>query len=111
MKKKIVLWGFAILCPLGLIAQSFTYNYRGVDFKCKVKDGKAIIRGFDKDVAKVMIPSQVTDRRGLTWQVTAVDLFSEAVTYNTNTIAISPGITEIEAYCFLQFDKLEAIYD
>lgn len=110
MKKKIVLWGFAILCPLGLMAQSFTYNYRGVDFKCKVKDGKTVIRGFDTDVAKVMIPSQVTDKKGNTRQVTAVDLFSEAMIYNTNTIVIGPGITEIEAYCFLQFDKLEAIY-
>ena len=110
MKMRIVLWFFAILCPLGLNAQSFTYNYRGVDFKCKVKDGKTIIRGFDKDAAKVVIPSQVTDKKGNKRQVTAVDLFAEVVSYNTNTVVIETGITEVEEFCFFQFNKLAAVY-
>lgn len=110
MNKRIILCLFVILCPLGLIAQSFTYNYRGVDFKCKTKDGKTIIRGFDKDAAKVVIPSQVTDKKGNTRQISAVDLYTETSYYNTNTIVIEVGITEIEEYCFLQFNKLSAIY-
>lgn len=110
MKMRIFLWLFAILCPLGLNAQSFTYNYRGVDFKCKVKDGKTIIRGFDKDAAKVVIPSQVTDKKGNKRQVTAVDLFAEVVSYNTNTVVIETGITEVEEFCFFQFNKLAAVY-
>lgn len=110
MKMKIILWLFAFMCPLGLNAQNFTYNYRGVDFKCKVKDGRTIIRGFDTDAAKVVIPSQVTDKRGNTLQVTAVDLFAEAMSYKTNTVVIETGITEIEEYSFYQFNKLSLIY-
>lgn len=110
MRKRIVLCAFAILCPIGLIAQSFTYNYKGVDFKCKIKDGKTIVRGFDTDVARVVIPSQVTDKHGNTRQVSIVDLFVEAVNYNTNTVVIETGITEIEEYCFCQFKKLATIY-
>lgn len=110
MKRTFVLWAFAVLCPLGLIAQSFTYNYKGVDFKCKKKDGKIVIRGFDTDVAKVIIPSQVTDKRGNTMQVVAVDLFAEFVDYNANVVVVETGITEIKEYCFLGFKELADIY-
>ena len=110
MRKRTVLWLFAILCPLGLVAQSFTFNYRGVDFKCKVKGGKTIIYGFDKEAAKVVIPSQVVDKKGATRQVSTLSLYGETRVYHTNAIAIETGITEIDEYCFYQFNKLAVIY-
>ena len=94
MKKGLFVLLAAMLLPLGLAAQSFVYNYRGVDFKCKVKQGKTIIKGFDCDAAKVVIPAQVKDKRGRTYQVSAVDLFSEIMgKYTTNTIAVVSVIT------------------
>lgn len=99
-----------LLLPVELLAQNFTYNYRGVNFKCKIKDGKTVIRAFDKDAAKVVIPSQVTDKQGVKHPVSAVDLFAEAMVYKTNTLAIEPGITEIEEYCFFCFENLAMVY-
>lgn len=111
MKKGLFVLLAAMLLPLGLAAQSFVYNYRGVDFKCKVKQGKTIIKSFDCDAAKVVIPAQVKDKRGRTYQVSAVDLFSEIMgKYTTNTIAIEPGITEIEENCFFMFKNLKNVY-
>lgn len=110
MKKKVILWVLSILCPLGLMAQSFTYNYRGVNFKCKVKEGSAVIRAFDNDAATVVIPAQVKDKKGKSWQVSAVDLYAEAMSYNTNTVAVETGITEIDEYCFFLFKNLKIIY-
>lgn len=108
---KQCLWGFLfILLPIGLAAQSFTYNYRGINFKCKIKDGKVVIRSFDNDAREVVIPSQVKDNRGLNHPVYKVDLYAEATIYKTNTIAIEPGITEIAENCFFCFEKLSMIY-
>ena len=109
MKIKIALLA-ALLFPLQLAAQSFTYNYRGVDFSCKVKDGKAIVKGFDRDAAKVVIPAQVMDKNGLTYKVSMVDLFREVGYYEANTVAIETGITEINDYCFYLFRDLQEAY-
>lgn len=110
LKNIILLIIAAILLPLGIAAQSFNYNYRGVDFKCKIKDGKTIIRGFDQAAARVVIPSQVTDKKGNTHQVSIVDLYAEATVYQTNTVVIEQGINEIEDYCFLFFLNLSNVY-
>ena len=110
MKKISVLLISAILCPIGLFAQSFTYNYKGVDFNVKIKDGKTIIRGFDRYAAKVVIPAQVVDEKGKEHQVSVVDLYTEAMKYKTNTVVIESGIVEIEDYCFVFFDKLSVVY-
>ena len=99
-----------MLLPLELIAQSFTYNYRGIDFKCKIKKGTTIITGFDTDAAKVIIPSEVKDKHGQSHQVSVLDFFSEAKFYKTNTVAIEQGITEIEEYCFYLFKELANVY-
>lgn len=96
--------------PLGLAAQTFEYNYRGVDFKCKVKQGKTIIYGFNQDVGKVVIPSQVKDKRGKALCVSAISLFTEVSNYKTNTVAIESGITEIDDKCFFNFRKLQNVY-
>lgn len=110
LKNTILLILAAILLPLGIAAQSFTYNYRGVDFKCKIKDGKTIIRGFDQAAARVVIPSQVTDKKGNTHQVSIVDLYAEATIYQTNTVVIEQGINEIEDNCFIFFFNLSNVY-
>ncbi|MGM9929372.1 MAG: caspase family protein [Bacillus sp. (in: firmicutes)] len=110
MNKFRILLIIAILCPLGLFAQSFTYNYKGVNFSVKIKDGKTIIRAFDRDAAKVVIPARVVDEKGKEHQVSVVDLISEARKYKTNTVVIEPGIVEIGKYCFCLFNNLSAIY-
>lgn len=110
MRKIILLLFIAWLCPIGLLAQSFTYNYKGVDFKVKIKENKAVIRSFDRDVAKVVIPAQVTDERGRSYPVFAVDLNMEATIYQTNLVALETGIVQIEDYCFWQFKRLSTIY-
>lgn len=99
-----------MLLPLELAAQSFVYNYHGVNFDCKVKQGKTIVKGFDRNAAKVVIPAQVKDKRGNTYQVSVVDLYTELAEYKTNTVAIETGITEIEDYCFYQFRNLQNVF-
>ena len=99
-----------LLLPLEMVAQSFTYNYKGIDFKCKTKKGVTIITGFDQDAAKVIIPEEVKDKRGNSHQVSILDLFEEVARYKTNTIAIEQGIIEIEEYCFYQFKELANVY-
>lgn len=110
MNKFLSLVCLAILLPLEIAAHSFVYTYRGVDFKCKVKQGKTAIKGFDCNAASVMIPAQVKDEHGRTYQVLVIDLFSETDTYTTNTVAIETGITEIDDFCFSKFRNLSTIY-
>ena len=114
MKKyyKTFAMGIALtLCPLLVMAQSFTYNYRGIDFKCKVKDGKAIIRGFDTKLEKVVIPAKVVNpKNSHEYDVSTLDLYSEAYIYKANMIAIDAGILEIDDRCFQNFTNLSSIY-
>lgn len=106
----IIFMLFAMLGTTGVLAQSFKYTYKGVEFKCKTKDGKTSIIGFTKDAAKVVIPAEVKNKKGQTCHVSKVDLYDEATRYKTNTIAIEPGITEIEKLSFYLFKKLTDIY-
>lgn len=96
---------------MNVMAQNFTYKYRGVDFKCKVKEGKAIVKSFPYDVAKVVIPATVVNpKTGTTYDVSTVDLYSEVASYKTNMVAIEKGITEIAEYSFYTFKNLSQIY-
>ena len=36
-----------LMLTINVSAKSFIYFNRGIAFKCKVKDGKAVITGFD----------------------------------------------------------------
>ena len=101
---------FALSAETGLQAQSFSYVYKGITFKCKVNHGVACIKGFDEKADKVVIPSQVSDKRGKTYPVKNVDLFTEVSSYKTTAIAIEAGITHIEKYCFYGFRDLREIY-
>lgn len=107
---KKFMWVLLLLLPMQLMAQRFTYNYRGVDFKCRVKNGKTSILSFDNKAAKVVIPAQVQDGLGRSYPVTYLDLYSEAAFYKTNTVVIEQGITEINDLCFFLFKELDAIY-
>lgn len=110
MKNFIFLFALAIF-PQLLKAESFTYNYRGVDFVCKVKNGTTIIKYFDVNIPKVVIPANVVNpatRRE--YQVNKIDLNGEALIYKTNIIVIEKGISEIEDRCFYNFRQLSKFY-
>lgn len=69
--KKLLSFIMVLMLAINVSAESFTYFNRGIAFKCKVKDGKAVITGFDNKAAMVVIPAQVKDKRGHTLQVSA----------------------------------------
>lgn len=99
-----------LMLAINVSAESFTYFNRGIAFKCKVKDGKAIITGFDNKAAMVVIPAQVKNKKGHTLQVSTVDLFQIALVYKTRTVVIEQGITEISKLCFYGFTQLSEVY-
>lgn len=99
-----------MLVPLKLLAQSFMYNYQGVNFECKVKQGKAIVKWFDSKVSKVLIPSQVKDKKGKSYVVSKVDLYTESQSYDTKVVVIETGVSEIDNLCFYRFRNLQTIY-
>lgn len=110
MKRILFLFALFAVCCVQLPAQSFKYVYKGIEFKCKVEDGKVVIRGFDQKADRVVIPAQVTDKRGRNYSVAKLDLFVEVAGYQTSTVAIEAGVEEIENYCFYQFRKLNEVY-
>ena len=108
--KKLLSFIMVLMLAINVSAESFTYFNRGIAFKCKVKDGKAVITGFDNKAAMVVIPAQVKDKRGHTLQVSTVDLGQIANIYKTRTVVLEQGITEISNYCFFGFTKLSEIF-
>ena len=60
--KKLLSFIMILMQAINVSAESFTYFNRGIAFKCKVKDGKAIITGFDNNAAIVVIPAQVKNK-------------------------------------------------
>lgn len=100
-----------LLSPLPVMGHSFTYNYRGIDFQCKVKNGTVIIRGFDPHANKVIIPAKVEDpKKRREYLVSTIDLFGELAIYDATMVAIEDGIKEIEEHCFYDFKNLTSIY-
>lgn len=99
-----------LMIPSMLSAVQFKYNYRGIVFTCIAKEGKAKIVAFDKDAAKVFIPSSVTDKEGHKYPVYLLDLFDEARVYKTTDLIIDKGIVEIAPYCFYLFTNLNVAY-
>ena len=108
--KKLLSFIMVLMLAINVSAESFTYFNRGIAFKCKVKDGKAIITGFDNKAAIVVIPAQVKNKKGHTLQVSRVDLFLIEFVFNTRTVVIEQGITEISKLCFYGFTQLSEIY-
>ncbi|MGN0232346.1 MAG: caspase family protein [Muribaculaceae bacterium] len=110
MKKYIFILAMTILCCAQIQAEKFKYTYLGVEFECKTDEGKVIITGFNRDAAKVVIPAEVSDKRGVKHNVTVVDLYKELGHYSTNSIVIEQGISEINDWCFINFTKLNLVY-
>lgn len=108
--KKLLSFITVLMLAINVSAESFTYFNRGIAFKCKVKDGKAVITGFDNKAAMVVIPAQVKNKKGYTLQVSTVDLFQIALVYKTRTVVIEQGITEISKLCFYGFTQLSEVY-
>lgn len=108
--KKLLSFIMVLMLAINVSAESFTYFNRGIAFKCKVKDGKAIITGFDNKAAMVVIPAQVKNKKVHTLQVSTVDLFQIALVYKTRTVVIEQGITEISKLCFYGFTQLSEVY-
>lgn len=112
MKKKLLLLAVILNVILtNVVAQSFTYNYHGVAFRCKVSNGSVIIKAFNTEAAKVLIPATVTHpKTGKQYEVSTVDLFAEFGNYKTNTVALEKGIANIGDYCFYYFKNLQQCY-
>lgn len=110
MKRILFLFALFAVCCVQLQAQSFKYVYKGIEFRCKIVNGTAVIRGFDQKADRVVIPAQVTDKRGRNYSVSKLDFFMEVGRYTTSTVAIEAGVEEIEDYCFNQFHKLTEVY-
>ncbi|MCI6102858.1 MAG: leucine-rich repeat domain-containing protein, partial [Bacteroidales bacterium] len=110
MKRILFLFALFAVCCVQLPAQSFKYVYKGIEFRCKIEDGKAVIRGFDQKADRVVIPAQVTDKRGRNYSVSKLDFLREVRRYTTSTVAIEAGVEEIEDYCFALFHKLTEVY-
>lgn len=111
MKKFLLLLVVLQTAVLSVLAQSFTCNYRGIDFKCKVSKDEVTILGFNYDAAKVVIPATVTNpKTGKGYDVTSIDLFTEVAVYKTNVVAIEKGIKTIKEYCFYNFKHLQQVF-
>lgn len=108
--KKLLSFIMVLMLAINVSAESFTYFNRGIAFKCKVKDGKAIITGFDHKADRVVIPAQVKDKKGRMLPVSTVDLYQIAAIYNTRAVVLEQGITEISNLCFFGFTQLSEIY-
>lgn len=108
--KKLLSFIMVLMLAINVSAESFTYFNRGIAFKCKVKDGKAIITGFDHKTDRVVIPAQVKDKKGRMLPVSTVDLYQIAAIYNTRAVVLEQGITEISNFCFFGFTQLSEIY-
>lgn len=84
--KKLLSFIMVLMLAINVSAESFTYFNRGIAFKCKVKDGKAIITGFDHKTDRVVIPAQVKNKKGHMLPVSTVDLYQIAAIYNTRAV-------------------------
>lgn len=109
--KKLLSFIMVLMLAINVSAESFTYFNRGIAFKCKVKDGKAVITGFDHKANMVVIPAQVKDKRGRMLPVSTVDLFHVAILYNkTRIVVLEQGIKQISKLCFFGFTQLSEVY-
>lgn len=99
-----------LLTPFLAMAESFTYSYQGVNFRCVVKGDKVSVVSFEQNVGRVIIPKEVQNKKGRTYIVTNVDLNTEVSNYKTNEIAIEKGIKYIDDYCFYNFKNLKILY-
>lgn len=100
-----------MLLPTFAFAESFTYNYIGIEFKCVVQKGYATIYQFDPNFAKVVVPANVSDGNGNTYSVSKLDLayYAFPPNYKTQSIFIEEGVQQIAARCFASFKYLTQV--
>ncbi len=99
---------FIFFSTITCIAQGFTYNYRGVEFKGKISNGTACIKSFNNKAQIVTIPSTIT-HKGINYPVKSVSVFMNGVNYTTVDLTIEEGIEDIDKYCFNEFRKLQVV--
>lgn len=102
----------SILCLLivciGCLAKSFTYNYKGVAFKCKIDKNSVCITSFNVDANIVTVPSMVA-YKGVTYPVKKISTFINGNNYLAKTLIIEEGIEEIDNYSFNEFRQLKTV--
>lgn len=96
---------FTIFITTTCIAQGFTYQYMGVEFKGKISNGTACIKSFNNKAQTVTIPATIT-HKGVNYPVKIVSVFMNGVNYTTVNLTIEEGIEDIDKYCFNEFRKL-----
>ena len=93
---------------LPLSAQNFKYNYKGINFKCKVKAGSVVITGFDTEAEDVTIPAVVTVKN-TSYPVKEVSTFINGNNYSAYRLVLEEGIERIDNSSFLEFRKLREV--
>ncbi len=99
---------FALVVTATSMAQSFTYVYKGVEFKGKIDNNEACIKSFDKKAPNVTIPASIT-HKGASFPVKSVGVFMNGVNYSTVYLTLEEGIEDIDKFCFNEFRKLRSV--
>lgn len=107
MKKLIVLL-FSATATFTVMAQSFKYTYKGIEFKCKLNGNDVCITSFNSKAHDVTIPANVP-YKGMEYPVKQVSTFMNGVNYLTVNLTLEEGIEDIEKFCFNEFRKLENV--
>lgn len=109
MKKRLTAFVIAMSILFGVAqAQKFEYIYKGIEFKCKLEDGKAVVTAFDVKATNVTIPAKVT-YMGMEYSVGKVSTFMNGVNYLTVFLTVEEGIEDIDKYAFVEFRKLQTV--
>lgn len=97
-----------LIAGLPIMAQSFTYIYKGVEFKGKINKGEACIKSFNNKVPEVTIPASISFK-GSNYPVKTVSVFMNGVNYSTQRLILEEGIEDIDKFCFNEFRKLLSV--
>lgn len=109
MKKRLTVFVIAMSTLLCVAqAQKFEYIYKGIEFKCKLDGGKAVVTAFDVKATDVTIPATVS-YMGTKYPVGKVSTFMNGVNYLTVFLTLEEGIEDIDKYAFIEFRKLQNI--
>lgn len=109
MKKRLIAFFIAMIALFSVTqAQKFEYVYKGIEFKCKMDGGKAIVTAFDVKAMNVTIPAKVI-YMGTEYSVGKVSTFMNGVNYLTVFLTLEEGIEDIDRYAFIEFRKLQTV--
>lgn len=106
--KRFSLIFIALAVAMSALGQGFSYVYKGVEFKGKIKDGTACIKSFDKKAPEVIIPAAIA-YNGVSYPVKSVSVFMNGVNYSTVRMTLEEGIEDIDKFCFNEFRKLSLV--